>query len=110
MHSKPKLSISGSSAGAGAGAGATSSVTTTLQPTSSSKRSIATKRIRVASSVSYPVTSALIVSDPIIGGGAGAGIASIAVVVPVIPVAIAVVPYALPPFRWNEADIDTEIE
>ena len=53
-------------------------------------------------------------SDTIIGGGgAGAGIASIAaVVVPVIaaiPVAIPV-PYAPPPFRWNEADIDTEPE
>ncbi len=32
-------------------------------------------------------------------------------VVPVIPVAVVpAVPYALPPFRWNEADIDTERE
>ncbi len=37
-------------------------------------------------------------------------VALIAVVVPFIAVAIAIVPYALPPFRWNEADIDTEIE
>jgi hypothetical protein len=64
--------------------------------------------MRATSSVSYPITAATNVSDPIIGGGASAGIALIAVVVPVIPVAIPVpVPYALPPFRWNEADIDT---
>ena len=69
------------------------------------------KQIRSNIPVTNPaITSASKVSDPIIGGGAGAGIASIAVVVPVIAIPVAAVPYALPPFRWNEADIDTEIE
>ena len=44
----------------------------------------------------------LSVRGAIFGSSAGAGLASIAVVVPVIVIPVAVVPCALFPFRWNE--------
>ena len=106
--------ISGSSAGAGAAASAGATPSHPLHST----LSVATAQIRVAiPTIKNPAlgVSSTEVSDTIIGGGAGAGISSIAaVVVPIIaanpaPVAIPV-PYAPPPFRWNEADIDTEPE
>ena len=72
--------------------------------------SVTSKQIRGNIPATNPtVTAALKVSDPIIGGGAGASIAA-SIAVAVVPVIAIPVPYALPPFRWNEADIDTEIE